>query len=529
MSRCEEVEPLLEEYRVDLLDPAGKRGIGEHLHSCARCLEAFEQIKRIEELLLEGKEAIELPTAEIRARMEQVHRRVTRMNRWKEVLPMAAAALVLVGILAWWIGTPKPEDMPVIPAQDRSVPVEENRLFTLLDGTVAQDLTFSPDGTTAAYKTMNRDGKWVVVVGETVGEEFTWIDDGPHFGPHGGTWWYIARLVNSRNICDRFIVVNGRKSEAYEKIWDISVVSDGSKVAYVAERGGFHYVVFGDWKSEGFDWVSQPVLSPDGKTLAYAAEQAGVRFVVVGDKRGEEFTEVSDPIFSPDGRTVSYSAKEGERGGYQVVVGNTRVANVWVQKEISNLCFRPDGTRLSYAALRDGKTWDLVTAQIHGNGSWSIEERVATKCKSIRLLGTSPDGRLLAWKGTDEADGNGQWRVQVEGEEGEMFDDIHAFLFRPDSKSFAYVAQMGKRMFVVQDSDRKKDKFERIGDLLFSPDGKTLAYIGHKSGKSVVIVGDQKSEEFDDAQRLTFTPDGKKVVFGARQGRELWWKVMEVK
>jgi hypothetical protein len=45
-----------------------------------------------------------------------------------------------------------------------------------------------------------------------------------------------------------------------------------------------------------------------------------------------------------------------------------------------------------------------------------------------------------------------------------------------------------------------------------------------------MVVADNKGEEFDDWYSAPFfSADGKKVAFGARKGRELWWKVREVK
>jgi len=44
-----------------------------------------------------------------------------------------------------------------------------------------------------------------------------------------------------------------------------------------------------------------------------------------------------------------------------------------------------------------------------------------------------------------------------------------------------------------------------------------------------VVVGDCIGDAFEQVGDPVFSPDGKKVAHGARKGRELWWKVMEVK
>jgi hypothetical protein len=43
-----------------------------------------------------------------------------------------------------------------------------------------------------------------------------------------------------------------------------------------------------------------------------------------------------------------------------------------------------------------------------------------------------------------------------------------------------------------------------------------------------VVVGDKESELFDEVWSPRFSPDGLNVVFGARVGRQLWWKVMPI-
>lgn len=115
---------------------------------------------------------------------------------------------------------------------------------------------------------------------------------------------------------------------------------------------------------------------------------------------------------------------------------------------------------------------------------------------------------------------------------GERFDNIHSFFRSPDGKNYAYVAVVGNRALVVKDRERVTGKYNAVGCPILSPDGKNLAYVVHMGGElnvSKVIAGTAESEEFDSVQLHTFTPDGKKVVFGARKGQELWWKVMEVK
>jgi hypothetical protein len=40
------------------------------------------------------------------------------------------------------------------------------------------------------------------------------------------------------------------------------------------------------------------------------------------------------------------------------------------------------------------------------------------------------------------------------------------------------------------------------------------------------VCGDKRSETFDEIGEPHFAADGLRIAFGARKGRELWWKVL---
>lgn len=74
-------------------------------------------------------------------------------------------------------------------------------------------------------------------------------------------------------------------------------------------------------------------------------------------------------------------------------------------------------------------------------------------------------------------------------------------------------------------------------NVRFAPDGRSVAYAVARGDKRWIVVGEKpfdpaqgrKGEEFDEVGPPVFSPGGTKVAFGARKGRELWWKVMAVK
>ena len=65
-----------------------------------------------------------------------------------------------------------------------------------------------------------------------------------------------------------------------------------------------------------------------------------------------------------------------------------------------------------------------------------------------------------------------------------------------------------------------------LAHVTFGPLRNQLAYAKKTDGKWRLVVGETRSEEFDEVDRPQFRADGRAVAFGARQRRELWWKVL---
>ena len=63
---------------------------------------------------------------------------------------------------------------------------------------------------------------------------------------------------------------------------------------------------------------------------------------------------------------------------------------------------------------------------------------------------------------------------------------------------------------------------------VFSPDGTVLAFSTQVERGWALVVAKCKSDTFDQLWTPAFSPDSKKVAFGARKGRKLLWKVMDV-
>ena len=125
------------------------------------------------------------------------------------------------------------------------------------------------------------------------------------FGPGGGRYVFKARKGNGW-----VMVVDGVESEAYEPDGDrpgkvgwsgrdeIAFSRDGSRLAYVARRGGKDFVVSDGAAGKFYDDVRNLAFTPDGRHVAYTARRGGKSLVVFGGAEGREY----DGFLSADGR-----------------------------------------------------------------------------------------------------------------------------------------------------------------------------------------------------------------------------------
>ena len=101
--------------------------------------------------------------------------------------------------------------------------------------------------------------------------------------------------------------------------------------------------------------------------------------------------------------------------------------------------------------------------------------------------------------------------------------------FSPDSRRVAYVAQTSK-FYAMVDGVNTGEWDVILSGIAFSPDGEHHAFTARdKAFRHFVVLDGKRREDFDDIGRFAFSPDVKKLAFGARKGRQLWWKVMDVK
>jgi len=413
---------------------------------------------------------------------------------------------------------------------------EEKLLHTLPEGLDIREVLVTPNGAVTAYL-VRRGGKMSVVSNGSSGEAYDSISD-LRLSADGGTVAYLA-FQNRKG----FVVVNGKTGELFTSVRSLSLSPDGATVKYVArtEAGGCQ-LVFGNQKGEEFDEIEESggVFSPDGKTAAYRALRGKKYCVVVGGRKGEDFDYVGRPAFSRDGKQVAYEAKVGppENRKSRVIVGDRALKGDY--EFVVGPTFTPDG-KVLYAANRGGtfadKPIDGLATTPPAGGTWIIgvgdELRDAVRdAEQIRGgLMVAPDGKTLVYIARIA----GQECVVLGERPGPFFASIGRIGFSPGGKAIVYVAELAEntdksRNFrLVIDGNQASEVFRYIENFAMSPDGNTVALKTHGKAGIQVVAGSHRSEIFDVVYDLNFSPEGRKLAFCARKGREIWWKVMDLK
>jgi hypothetical protein len=146
----------------------------------------------------------------------------------------------------------------------------------------------------------------------------------------------------------------------------------------------------------------------------------------------------------------------------------------------ATIVLSPDGSRLAYAAERDGR-WQVVDRGVAGPAF-----------DGIGAVLLSPDGGRLAYAGTR----GGGWHVVVDGDAGPAFDDLLAgsLAFSADGGRIAYAGVRGELAHPVIDG-RVGPGYPALAALGFDDAGGRVAYLVRgEFGDRLMIDGNVVTE-----------------------------------
>lgn len=216
-----------------------------------------------------------------------------------------------------------------------------------------------------------------------------------------------------------------------------------------------------------------PVFSETGRVVAcrLSSLRSQKECVGIDGRRGEEFERVGPPSLSRDGKQVAYRAQEHLRS-FVVVDGRRGPAFDYVTDPVIS----GDGTSVAYGARESGQGWVMVLGEL----------RVSVPDQPVLFRGPDAFGY---WHSEASGSGTSRVRVTVNGTTGAWF--------------------------------------SLVGTPTIGPDGKTVAYAADDGPRRYIVIGDRKVAVEGRETDPVFSPDGRNVGYGARLGREIWWKVLD--
>jgi WD40 repeat protein len=242
-------------------------------------------------------------------------------------------------------------------------------------------------------------------------------------------------------------------------------------------------------------WVCRLVFSPDG-----AHSDKSIRLWELATARevrrlsGYAGGYVSSLAISPDGRTLAATGGAGTILLWETAAGR-QLHRMTGQARDAKLAFVPDERTMvsvgedSQAPASVVRLWDVASGRELRH--WLTPQR------SVKSLAVSPDGRLLAVAGTEEA--LRLWEIAT-GKERPEFQlpaktSVSEVKFSPDARTLAVACDGGcvSLWEVATGKERRRLDSRQSLSLFcvsFSPDGRTLATAG---GDSTVLLWDRSA------------------------------------
>lgn len=414
-------------------------------------------------------------------------------------------------------------------------PFAERLAYTQEEGTALMSFRFSDNGTRLAVHFHDGKKQRVQLDGESIdkGHDFY---AGPMFSADGKhVAWASGDRKGKKEKWQ--VYLNGKKVGSHDWAGNLVLSANGTLAYWAgkgvkvsdegAYRGGKYTLMVGKSKSGETRQApdSPPLITQDGKLIGYAALDQGY-WLYLGKEEIGPFMWISGLSATLDGKAVAWTAVSmpgvdgsgfaPSDGGMPRFRNETFLDGQLVSGEADDASASPvlslDGSRLAYIAQREDKVSVVVRGEI-----WKARAGAASSPVF------SPDGEKVAVIFDDgtatETLGmpnlNTRW---LDGMDEAAMDESGAWVLRqPDGKCYLWI-----------DDQQSLGPFQRAITPTWSPDGERLALRVQNEDGWRIVVGKTESPPFTKVGPPVFSSDGSKVAFGAQDGEEVWWKVMEL-
>ncbi len=216
------------------------------------------------------------------------------------------------------------------------------------------------------------------------------------FSPDGKRWasWCFDHPQS-------WVVVDGKKQQAYQRVRDVVFSPDSSRVIYIAESGVKHFVVVDGIEDQGAtNILVKPSFAETGNRYAYAVTDTtsmDSRRAVIDGQRHATGRYIHNLQLSPDGRRHAYYRAVDALASRLVIDGQEAGAE---NAEGSQLHFSPNGTHIAALARplagNEGRS-------LYVDGEYFASREVPVNV----LVGFTPDSRHLLTVATQNRPGYG--------------------------------------------------------------------------------------------------------------------------
>jgi hypothetical protein len=382
--------------------------------------------------------------------------------------------------------------------------------------------------------------------------------------PFGKGVAYIATVGNRVRV-----VHNGKPGKLYDEVesYTLTVSPDGQRVAYGA-RTGDRWAPVVDGREEGlFVERGRLAFSPDSRHVAYEAKFGNLWYLFVDEKKNDGAIQYFDQFyFSSDSNKVMRREVTADENAFRLIV-----SDLAFKKEIATTIHNPAAVIVSpdkttIAAIRktegkqklikfsfnqpdvfkEGALYDEIRNPVFSQDSKALaylakkgaDDYLVLNGKAERI----PKGEY-PWPPVIRPDNKGVGLIIVgqkgaflhqaflnDGSQGSPYKECANLTYSRDGKHLAYVAIKNEKFTIVVNG-KEGPFFDRTISPQFSPDGEFLVYRARQDGKRFVVVADvngtiiRQHPGYERVFETAFTEDGKSVAYGAKDGKQLWWKV----
>lgn len=445
---------------------------------------------------------------------------------YKVSIQLAAAAVVLVFLGAWWYFGEKNNVGPA--TENAALPkAVEITNWNSSPGEFYSVGSFSPDGKMIAFASTKTGTKnlWIkqTNAGEAVQitkDEFN--NDQPIWSPGGDELAFFSTRGNQTGLW-RIPIFGGSPKF-------IGAIGDGSSVLR--------------------RWSKKDLIYYESEGDIYAIDANSGQSKLITDFAAKAFN-VSSIGISPDERRVAYVTTEGDRWSIWTKNINSDAPQklFTAAGEIRNTVFHPDNQRVFYSQPVDG-TFQIFVADTSAAGAAAVPRQITSGERDCFVVDVSADGaKILYGSAKEESD---VWSVNLkDGKESIIASDIAAELWAmpaPDGKTIAYQSiknlSQGDKLFKGEILTKKLNSDQAPNSLVaeaglpvWSPDGRKIVFVqiaGNKYQISTMNAagGGSKHLAADDVTSIgnsilpynrvqtsdfSWSPDSSKIAYPSRR------------